>query len=147
MEYLSKFPDTFFVLLNAYCSGLDIGLEDLSDQLRKCDYVLEQQNFVQLSEKARKVHNVTKIGRGISKPKGLWLEHIIPVVSRRDLIIKLFSEQNKTSRKFIDEFIEKTFYAVYKLDTEKEQDFEAESLLLEEFKSTDKIKYLKSFYD
>ena len=44
----------------------------------------------------------------------------------------------------IEEFIEKTFYAVYKLKSERQEEYDAEELIMEQFR-TEKIKYFNEY--
>ena len=47
-------------------------------------------------------------------------------------------------REKIEEFIEKTFYAVYKLKSERQEEYDAEELIMEQFR-TEKIKYFNEY--
>jgi len=49
-------------------------------------------------------------------------------------------------REKIEEFVENTFYAVYKLTSEKDiEEYDAEELILEDFRTNEKIKYFNEY--
>ena len=80
------------------------------------------------------------------KPKGLWLEHIIAVRLRVKKILDMYLWEGWRDIEKIKKFIEKTFYAVYKLDSEKDiQEFDAEQLIVEDFRTKEKIKYFNEY--
>lgn len=146
-----KFYDTLYDLLKGLGKGRRYHKESLLEELRRCDNEIIKVNGVQLSKKAREIYNITKIEWGVAKPKtptgldgdSLWLEHIIAVVERLDYLIDKFQFHGGMSRAELDEFIVNTFYAVYKLKKEKEEELDAENLLLEDFREHGKIEYFK----
>lgn len=145
----SKFLDEVYDWLDGTAHGRKYNTERLSDAIRACDKVLEKEQAVQLSQAARDVYSITKIEKGVAKPKPpslevgdeLTIEHIIRVSFRKKALIEFFCFQGKRSREFVDEYIEKTFYAVYRLKSEGKRDLEAEEYLLEQFRQPEKIKY------
>tara|TARA_R110000782_G_scaffold188649_1_gene278646 strand:+ start:797 stop:1270 length:474 start_codon:yes stop_codon:yes gene_type:complete len=144
-----KFYDTLYDLLRGLSKGRRYHKKTLLEELRRCDNEIIKLKGVQLSKKARKIYNITKIQWGVKKPKSptefkgdaLWLEHIIAVVKRIDYLIDRFQFNGGMSRKKLDEYIVNTFYAVYKLTKEKEEELDAENLLLEDFREQDKVDY------
>ena len=147
-----KFYDTLYDLLRGLAKGRRYHKESLLEELRRCDNEIIKVKGVQLSIKAREIYNITKIKRGVAKPKtptgfegdSLWLEHIIAVVERLDYLIDKFIFHGGMSRNELNEYIDKTFYAVYKLKKEKEEELDAENLLIEDFKEHEKIEYFQN---
>jgi len=143
---LAKRPYTLFALLEARSKDKYIPDEDLNWALRQYDKVIEKEQSVQLSKKARDKFNIAKIEKGVVKPKGLWLEHIIAVRLRVKKILDMYLWEGWRDIEKIKKFIEKTFYAVYKLDSEKDiQEFDAEQLIVEDFRTKEKIKYFNEY--
>jgi len=146
-----KFYDTLYDLLRGLGKGRRYHKEALLEELRRCDNEIIKVKGVQLSKKAREIYNITKIERGVAKPKtptgfegdSLWLEHIITVVKRLDYLIDKFLFHGGMSRTELDDFIVNTFYVVYKLTKEKEEGLDAENLLLEDFRQHEKIEYFQ----
>ena len=140
-----KTPDTLFVLLKAKSENKHIPDGDLIWALRGYDKAIEKKQSVQLSKKARDKHDIAKIEKGVVKPKGLWLEHIIAVRLRVRKILDMFLWEGWRDIEEIKNFINKTFYAVYKLDSEKEEEYDAEQLIVEGFRANEKIKYFNEY--
>ena len=146
-----KFQDTLYDLLKGLGRGRRYHKETLLEELRRCDNEIIKVKGVQLSKKAREIYNITKIEWGVAKPKSptglkgdsLWLEHIIAVVKRLNYLIDKFCFHGGMSRTELDEYIVNTFYAVYKLTKEKEEELDAENLLLEDFRQHEKIEYFE----
>ena len=146
-----KFYDTLYDLLRGLSKGRRYHKETLLEELRRCDAEIIKDKGIQLSKKARDIYNITKIEWGVKKPKSptqfigdsLWLEHIIPVRKRVDYLIDKFQFHGGMTRTELDEFIVDTFYAVYRLKKEKEQELDAENLLLEDFIEHEKIDYFQ----
>jgi hypothetical protein len=147
-----KFYDTLYDLLRGLGKGRRYHKESLLEELRRCDNEIIKVKGVQLSKKAREIYNITKIEKGVAKPKtptgfkgdSLWLEHIISVVKRLDYLIDKFTFHGGMTRVELHEFIVNTFYAVYKLTKEKEEELDAENLLLEDFREHSKIQYFQN---
>jgi len=147
-----KFYDTLYDLLKGISKGRRYHKESLLEELRRCDNEIIKVQGVQLSKKAREIYNITKIEWGVAKPKtptgfkgdSLWLEHIIAVVKRLDYLIDKFQVHGGMTRVELDEFIVNRFYAVYKLTKEKEEELDAENLLLEDFREHSKIEYFQN---
>ena len=140
-----KTPDTFFVLLKAKSEDFHIPDDHLNWALRQHDKVIEKEQSVQLSKKARRKFNIAKIEKGVAKPKRLWLEHIIAVRERVRKMVDMYFWEGWKDIEEIKKFIEKTFYAVYKLDSEKEEEYDAEQLIVEDFRTNEKIKYFNEY--
>ena len=140
-----KTPDTFFVLLKAKSEDFHISDDDLNWALRQYDKVIEKEQSVQLSEEARGKFNIAKIEKGVAKPKGLWLEHIISVRERVKKMVDMYFWEGWKGIEEMKKFMEKTFYAVYKLDSEKEEEYDAEQLIVEDFRTNEKIKYFNEY--
>tara|TARA_R110002020_G_scaffold112213_2_gene258415 strand:+ start:330 stop:773 length:444 start_codon:yes stop_codon:yes gene_type:complete len=142
------FDDTLFVLLEEYQKGGNINKDVLNLCLRKYDDILISKHGVWLSEKARCICTINKVTSLNSKPKGLHLEHIIPVRDRLEALIYLYRYKNVRSKKDLSKFIEQTFYAVFKHAKKEKniEEYEAESLLLEKHKTSNKIKYINEIY-
>ena len=144
--------DSLYDLLRGISKGRRVEKLYLQLILRDYDKEIIKHKSVQLSKKAREVYGITKIKKGVAKPKPkseldgdtLWLEHIIPVRERIEDLIEIFSLKGGMSRKQLDEYISNTFYAVYKLKKEREEEYQAESLLLEDFRESDKIVNFKN---
>ena len=144
--------DTLYDLLRGISKGRRYKKTYLNQILRDYDDELIKHKSVHLSKKAREVYGITKIKKGVGKPKPkseldgdiLWLEHIIPVRERIDDLIDKFFLKGGMSREKLDEYISNTFYAVYKLKKEREEEYEAESLLLEDLRQSDKINNFKN---
>ena len=122
----------------------DIPNDDLHGALRKCHKVIEDEKGVQMSIKARAKYGKPMIKRGIAEPVGTELEHIIPVRHIVKKILKMYLWRGWKDREKIEEFIEKTFYAVYKLKSERQEEYDAEELIMEQFR-TEKIKYFNEY--
>ena len=140
----SIFNHSFFLLLHDYVdsNGNGIPKTDLNHLLRECDRILEKENGVMLSESAKKkCGGVVVVKEGSPKPKEvpLWMEHIIPVSHRLDMLIQMY-KPGTTTRKELDDFITETFYGVYKLKTEEPVEYNAESLLSEDNRRDNLIK-------
>ena len=145
--YISKFTDSFWGLVHLRCTDHIIDNKSLHEALRKCDKVLENESGVQLSIKARDKYKVAKVERGVVKPSGTEIEHIIPIRHRVKRILHMYLWEGWKDRKEMDIYIEKTFYAVYKLkkiehDT---QEYDAEELIMEQFRTNEKIKYFNEY--
>ena len=142
------FSDSLFILLKAYCDGDDIPISDLNDLLRKCDDKLIQKNGVWLSEKARLSSNKNK---HYSNTVGFYLEHIITVEWRVDILIWLYSYKFVTDRKDLKKFIIDSFYAVLKLKSEKKhkgkklEGMNAEQLLPKKNRDSNKVKLYEKY--
>jgi hypothetical protein len=143
----SKFSDTYFSLIHDRCMDKDIPNDDLHGALRKCHKVIEDEKGVQMSIKARAKYGKPVIKRGIVKPADSELEHIIPVRLLVDKMVYMYLWYNWRHREEIEKFIEKTFYGVYKLKKIEHdiQEFDAEKLILEEFRKSEKIKYFNEY--
>jgi len=143
----SKYEDTLFDLIKGHCEGRKYNLERLRDALRDCHDVLEDVIGVRLSEKAIRVcKGKTVVKRGVGKPKEVTIEHIIPVrfILKQLFNIYLYKTQD---RKVLEEYIENTFYAVYKLKNEEKdiEELDAEKLLQEDFREPEKIEYFNNY--
>ena len=72
----SKYTDTFFILLDARCKDKKIPDDDLYEALRKIDKIIENEQSVQLSKKARDKYKIAKIEKGrvlyVYKCEGDW---------------------------------------------------------------------------
>ena len=142
----SKYTDTFFILLDARCKDKKIPDDDLYEALRKIDKIIEKEQSVQLSKKARDKYKIAKIEKGVARPKSVWLEHIIPVRERVKKMVDMYLWKGWKDREKIEKFIENTFYAVYKLTSEKDiEEYDAEELILEDFRTNEKIKYFNEY--
>tara|TARA_E500000331_G_scaffold37122_1_gene30945 strand:+ start:3519 stop:3917 length:399 start_codon:yes stop_codon:yes gene_type:complete len=121
--------------------------DDLGEALRKCHKVVEDEKGVQMSIEARKKYGKPVIKRGIAEPVGTELEHIIPVRFLVAKMVDMYLWYNWRDREEIERFIEKTFYGVYKLKKIEHdiQEFDAEKLILEEFRESEKIKYFNEY--
>jgi len=147
-----KFYDTLYDLLRGLGKGRRYHKESLLEELRRCDNEIIKVKGVQLSKRAREIYNITKIEWRVTKPKtptgfngdSLWLEHIIAVVKRIDYLIDKFQFHGGMTRVELDEFIVNTFYAVYKLTKETEEELDAENILLEDFREHSKIEYFQN---
>lgn len=143
----SKYEDTLFDLIKGYCDGRKYNSERLRDALRDCHKVLEDENGVRLSERAIKVcKGKTVVKRNVGKPKEVTIEHIIPVRFVLDQLIKIYKYKTD-DRKYLEDYIENTFYAVYKLKVEEKDivELDAEKLIQESFREPDKIQYFEEF--
>tara|TARA_R100000951_G_scaffold116749_1_gene130395 strand:- start:2979 stop:3428 length:450 start_codon:yes stop_codon:yes gene_type:complete len=114
--------------------------------LRGIHKLLENEQSVQLSIKARAKYTIPKVKRGVAEPAGTELEHIIPVRHIVKKILRMYLWEGWTDREEIERFIEKTFYGVYKLkkiehDT---QEYDAEELIMEQFR-TEQVKYFNEY--
>jgi hypothetical protein len=147
-----KFHDTLYDLLRGLSKGRRYHKDSLNEELRRCDNEIIKVKGVQLSKRAREIYNITKKEWGVAKPKSptglkgdsLWLEHIIEVDKRLNYLIDKFQFHGGMSRTELDDFIVNTFYAVYKLTKEKEEELDAENLLLEDFIEHEKIEYFQN---
>jgi len=147
-----KFHDTLYDLLRGLAKGRRYHKDSLNEELRRCDNEIIKVKGVQLSKRAREIYNITKKEWGVAKPKSptglkgdsLWLEHIIEVDKRLNYLIDKFQFHGGMSRTELDDFIVNTFYAVYKLTKEKEEELDAENLLLEDFIEHEKIEYFQN---
>ena len=143
----SKHYDTFIGLLYLRCDlDWNIPNKPLHLALRDIHKLLEDEQSVQLSIKARDKYKIAKVERGVAEPAGTELEHIIPVRHIVKKILRMYLWEAWRDREEIERFIEKTFYGVYKLrkiehDT---QEYDAEELIMEQFR-TEKIKYFNEY--
>ena len=134
-----KFPDTFFLNLKLYLQNYDININWLYEMLRECDKVIEKEKPVPYSKKAKQKYQKAFHEKKNKRPKGLWLEHIIPVHLRVAKIIDMWLHDGIRNRHDLEKYIEDSFYAVYKIRTvESEEAFEALTLLPEQFRIEEK---------
>ena len=115
--------------------------------LRAIHDILQGEQSVQLSIKARDKYKIAKVERGVAEPAGTEIEHIIPVRHIVKKILNMYLWKGWKDREEIEKFIEETFYAVYKLKVvEKDiQEYDAEELILEDFRTSNKIKYFNEY--
>ena len=141
----SKHYDTFIGLLYLRCDlDWNIPNKPLHLALRDIHELLKCEQSIQLSVKARDKYKIPKIERGVGVPKDNTIEHIIPVRHIVKKILKMYLWRGWKDREKIEEFIEKTFYAVYKLKSERQEEYDAEELIMEQFR-TEKIKYFNEY--
>ena len=141
------FTDSFFLLLSAHCDGDDVPISDLNDLLRKCDDKRIRKYGIWLSEKAR-LSSGNKSGNNKHhiNTVGFYLEHIITVEWRVDMLIRLYSYKFMRDRKDLEEFIIESFYAVLKLKSEnKHEGLNAEQLLPKKNQQPKKIKLYEKY--
>lgn len=143
----SKHYDVFIGLVYLRCDlDWNIPNKPLHLALRDIHKLLEDEQSVQLSIKARDKYKIAKVERGVAEPANTELEHIIPVRHIVKKILRMYLWERWRDREEIERFIEKTFYGVYKLkkiehDT---QEYDAEELIMEQFR-TEKIKYFNEY--
>ena len=131
MPNSSKFNDSFFVLLEAYCNGYRIPINDLCEKLYDCDYIFEKDFGTFLSQRAKAKHQQAFVGNGKTKPDGLWNEHIL---TRKERVLKMIDMviHRGAGRTELEKYMYDSWCCVYKLRDEKEEGIEAMSLLPEE---------------
>ena len=139
------FDDTLFILLEEYCKGGNIDKEIMNYTLRKYDNRIIKKHGVWLSSKARLDKSINKVTN--NKPKGLFLEHIIPVNDRLETLIYLYGYKCVCDKKDLSDFIIKTFYAVFKSPKHEKQieAYDAEILLPKKYREPNKIKYFNEY--
>ena len=143
----SKDYDVFIGLVYLRCDlDWNIPNKPLHLALRGIHELLEDEQSVQLSIKARDKYKIAKVERGVAKPADTELEHIIPVRHIVKKILRMYLWEGWRNREEIERFIEKTFYGVYKLkkiehDT---QEYDAEELIMEQFR-TEQVKYFNEY--
>ena len=136
------FTDSLFILLKSHCDGDDVPVSDLNDLLRKCDDKLIQEYGVWLSENARLSSGKNKHHKNTV---GLYLEHIITVEWRVEILIWLYSYKFVRDKENLSKFIIDSFYAVLKLKSEKLEGIEAEQLLPIRNRDSKKIKLYEKY--
>ena len=143
----SKHYDVFIGLLHLRCDlDWNIPNKPLHLALRDIHKLLEDEQSVQLSIKARDKYKIAKVERGVVEPVGTELEHIIPVRHIVKKILRMYLWEGWRDREEIEKFIEKTFYGVYKLKkVERDtQEYDAEELIMEQFR-TEQVKYFNEY--
>ena len=107
-----KYEDTLWILLREYAKGAIISNNSLSEILRR---TYDMKYPTPTSPKIRETMGITEISKFNSRPKGVYLEHIIPVRERINTLKGMVMENPNITKEEVNKYVESTYKAVYKL--------------------------------
>ena len=111
MKYI-QYEDTLWILLREYSRGMKISNNSLSEILRRtydCNFPTPT------SPKVKEKFGISEIPKFNSRPRGVYLEHIITVRERVDTLKTMAKENPLLTKEEVSEYIQNSYKAVYKM--------------------------------
>ena len=112
MGKVINYEDTLWVLLKEYQKGMDISNNSLSEILRR---TYDSQFPTPTSPKMKEIFGLDEISKFNSRPRGVYLEHIIPVRDRIKTLKNMVNQNPNITKDEITKYVEQSYKAVYKV--------------------------------
>jgi len=111
-----NFEDTLWIMLKGYGQGLVVSNNSLSEILRRT----YDANFpTPTSPKVKEQFGLTEIPRFNSRPRGVYLEHIITIRERVHTLKEMARHNPDLTKDQVTEYVKESYKAVYKIKKEE----------------------------
>ena len=107
-----EYEDTLWVLLKGFSEGKNISNVSLSEILRRtydCHFPTPT------SPKMKEIYGLDEISKFNSRPRGVYLEHIITIRERIDTLKNMAKDNPNLTKEEVTEYIKNSYKAVYKV--------------------------------
>lgn len=106
------YEDTLWILLKEYGKGMNISNNSLSEILRR---TYDSQFSTPTSPKMKEIYGLDEIPKFNSRPRGVYLEHIIPVRDRIETLKNMVNKNPNITKDEITNYVKESYKAVYKV--------------------------------
>ena len=107
-----NYEDTLWILLREYRKGMNISNNSLSEILRR---TYDNKFPTPTSPKMKEMYGLDEIPKFNSRPRGVYLEHIISVRDRITILKKMAKENPNLTKEDVSEYVKSSYKAVYKI--------------------------------
>jgi nicotinic acid mononucleotide adenylyltransferase len=107
-----NYEDTLWILLREYRKGMNISNNSLSEILRR---TYDNKFPTPTSPKMKEMYGLDEIPKFNSRPRGVYLEHIIAVRDRITILKKMAKENPNLTKEDVSEYVKSSYKAVYKI--------------------------------
>ena len=107
-----NYEDTLWILLREYGKGMNISNNSLSEILRR---TYDNKFPTPTSPKMKEMYGLDEIPKFNSRPRGVYLEHIIPVRYRIETLKNMVNKNPNITKDEITNYVKESYKAVYKV--------------------------------